>query len=104
MRINHLVNITLQELVQRIHGSFCVRANGAERNGGTGKNAQRHNTKQTLGIHLPVVGLQPNAAFKLVCFLHKICSLTIVQPGLTANNNFLFEHSKHSFSSHPNRM
>ena len=50
---------------------------------------------------LSVAGFQPDAAFKLIRLLNKVCSLLVVQTGLTANDNFFAKHNIHSFSSHP---
>ena len=104
--VKHLqsIDIALKERIKGINRSLRIRADRAEGNGGTGYNPQRHDAEQALGIHLPVVGLQPDAALKLICLLHNIWSLAVVQPGFTTNNNFLIEHPKHSFSSHLRKM
>ena len=86
------VNVPLEQSFQCIHSSLSIGTDSAQGNRGTGDNPQGHNTKQALGIHLAALGLQPNAAFKLIGLLYEVGSLSVVQAGFTAHNNFFVEH------------
>ena len=48
---------------------------------------------ERLGVHLAAARLHPDAACKFVGLLNEVCSLSVVQTGLAANNNFLIDHN-----------
>ena len=86
------INVPLKQSLQRGNSGLSIVAVGRQLNSSTGYNAQGHDTKQALGIHLPAAGFNPNAAIEFVRLLNKVSSLLIVQTGLAAHNDFLFEH------------
>ena len=94
---NSLVDVPLEQRLQGVDSRLFVGTNGRQGHGSAGNDAQGHDTQQTLGVHLTVQRLQPNAALELIGLLDKVCSLPIVEAGLASNNNILAEHVIHSF-------
>ena len=93
MGVNRSIDIPLQQGLQGSNSSFRVRTVGDQHDGGSGDNTHGHDAQQTLGVHLPIVRLQPNGAGKLIGLLHEICSLLVVQSRLAANNDLLIVHN-----------
>ena len=94
---NSLVDVPLEQRLQGVDSRLFVGTNGRQGHGSAGNDAQGHDAQQTLGVHLTVQRLQPNAALELIGLLDKVCSLPIVEAGLASNNNILAEHVIHSF-------
>ena len=99
--IDQSVNIPLKQSFQRSNGILSVRTHGRKSDGGASYDTKRHDTQQALGIHLAVIGLDPDAAVELISLLNKICSLTVMQAGLTANDDFFIKHTIHLLMLHP---
>ena len=53
---------------------------------------EKTNTQQTLGVHAPILALQPDRALELVGLLNKVCNLLVVQAGFASDDDFLIEH------------
>ena len=87
-----LVYIPLQKGFQSVYSSLSIGAHGTQGNRGAGDDAQGHDAQQTLGVHFPILGFQPDAAFKFIGLLHEICSLLVVKARLTTDYYFLIEH------------
>ena len=91
--IKALKNINFKAYAGEILGVAGIAGSG-QNDRSSGYDTHRHDTQQALGIHLAIFGLQPNAAFKFIRLLYKICSLAVMQTGFTANDDFLNNHTK----------
>ena len=94
------INIPQEQCFQSVYCFLSIRAHSGQVHGCAGDNAQRHDTKKTFRVHLAVTGFQPDTALEFVRLLYKVCSLTIMQAGFTAHNDFFIEHIQHSFLTH----